>query len=75
VSSYSALPITVSTPEFPGNVKLFGPDEGRNSATVNAGAAIQWTPQIATYMATKGNWDGTITLPMQSQEASAFHFN
>jgi outer membrane autotransporter protein len=51
---YSALPITVSTPEFPGNVKLFGPDEGRNSAIVNAGAAIQWTPQISTYIGYQG---------------------
>ena len=51
---YSSQPITVSTPEFPGNVKLFGPDEGRNSAIVNAGAAIQWTPQIATYIGYQG---------------------
>jgi outer membrane autotransporter protein len=51
---YSALPITVSTPEFPGNAKLFGPDEGRNSAIINAGAAIQWSPQISTYIGYQG---------------------
>ena len=51
---YSALPITVSTPLFPGDIKLFGPDERRNSATINAGAAIQWTPQISTYIGYQG---------------------
>ena len=37
-----------------GQSKLFGPDEGRNSAIVSAGAAIQWTPQIATYVGYQG---------------------
>ena len=38
---YSNLPVTVSSPLFPGSsATIFGPNEGHDSAIVNAGAAV-----------------------------------
>jgi outer membrane autotransporter protein len=52
---YAALPITFSGPDFQGgSATTFGPDEGHDSAIVNAGAATQWTPRIATYLGYQG---------------------
>jgi len=52
---YSALPLTVSSVQFPGSsATLFGPSEGHDSAIVNTGAAIQWTPRISTYLGYQG---------------------
>lgn len=52
---YSALPITVSSPEFPGPSTTFsGPNEGHDSAIVNAGVGTQWTPTFSTYIGYQG---------------------
>lgn len=52
---YSALPITVSSVAFPGvAATLFGPSEGHNSAIINAGLGVQWTPKISTYVGYQG---------------------
>jgi len=52
---YSALPITVSAPVFGGLTEtLSGPSEGHDSAIINAGVGIQWTPRISTYVAYQG---------------------
>jgi outer membrane autotransporter protein len=54
-SFYSALPITVSSPLFPGQTEtLFGPSEGHDSAVINAGIGPQWTPRISTYVGYQG---------------------
>jgi hypothetical protein len=38
---YSNLPVTVSSPLFPGSsATIFGPNESHDSAIVNAGAAV-----------------------------------
>jgi outer membrane autotransporter protein len=52
---YSALPITVSSVAFPGvAATLFGPSEGHDSAIINAGLGVQWTPRISTYVGYQG---------------------
>ncbi len=52
---YSALPITVSAPVFGGETETsFGPSEGHDSAIINAGVGVQWTPRIATYVSYQG---------------------
>ena len=52
---YSALPLTVSAPVFGGaSATLFGPSEGHDSAIVTAGAGVQWTPRISTYVSYQG---------------------
>lgn len=52
---YSALPITVSSGEFPDqSTTLFGPSEGHDSAIVNAGAAFQFTSRFSTYLGYQG---------------------
>ncbi|MBV9671278.1 MAG: autotransporter domain-containing protein [Verrucomicrobia bacterium] len=52
---YSALPITFSTTDFQdASATTFGPGEGQDSAIINAGAAIQWTDRIATYLGYQG---------------------
>jgi fibronectin-binding autotransporter adhesin len=52
---YSALPITVSAPALGGaTATLFGPREGHDSAIVNAGLGVQWTPRISTYIGYRG---------------------
>ncbi|HWX19590.1 MAG TPA: autotransporter domain-containing protein [Candidatus Binatia bacterium] len=51
---YSALPLTVSSAEFPGSGKFSGPSEGHDSVIVNTGAAIQWTRRISTYLGYQG---------------------
>jgi outer membrane autotransporter protein len=35
-------------------VTLSGPNEGHDSAFINAGAAIQWTPQLSTFIGYQG---------------------
>jgi outer membrane autotransporter protein len=52
---YSSLPVTFSTAAFPGaSATVFGPDEGHDSAIINAGAGVQWTPRISTYVDYQG---------------------
>ena len=51
---YSALSITVSSAEFPGSATFSGPSEGYDSAIVNAGAALQLTPRLSTYLGYQG---------------------
>ncbi len=52
---YSALPLTISAPVFGGaSTTLFGPSEGHDSAIVTAGAGVQWTPRISTYVSYQG---------------------
>jgi outer membrane autotransporter protein len=52
---YSALPITVSSIQFPGAAAtLVGPNEGHDSAIINAGIGTQWTPRISTYVGYQG---------------------
>jgi outer membrane autotransporter protein len=53
---YSNLPITFSSVDFPGasSATVFGPHEGHDSAIINAGVGIQWTPRISTYFGYQG---------------------
>jgi outer membrane autotransporter protein len=52
---YSSLPITFGAAAFPGaSATFFGPDEGHDSAIINAGAGVQWTPRISTYVGYQG---------------------
>ncbi|MBV8587992.1 MAG: autotransporter outer membrane beta-barrel domain-containing protein, partial [Verrucomicrobia bacterium] len=52
---YSRLPITFSAAGFPGaSATAFGPDVGHDSFIINAGAGIQWTPRISTYIGYQG---------------------
>jgi outer membrane autotransporter protein len=52
---YSRLPITFSSVDFPGaSATTFGPQEGHDSAIINAGANVQWTPRISTYIGYQG---------------------
>jgi fibronectin-binding autotransporter adhesin len=51
---YSALPITA---QFTGSGNRFtvtGPEEGQDSALINAGVNLQWTPKIGTYIGYNG---------------------
>jgi hypothetical protein len=49
--SYSALPITVSSPLFPGQTQtFFGPSESHDSAVVNPLLDVQWTPRFSTFV-------------------------
>jgi hypothetical protein len=51
VPLYSALPITFSAVAFPGvTATAFGPNEGHDSAIINAGVGTQWTQRISTYV-------------------------
>jgi outer membrane autotransporter protein len=52
---YSNLPITASAPELGGATATFnGPNEGHDSLLINAGAGVQWTPRISTYIGYQG---------------------
>ena len=52
---YSALPITFSAANFPGvTATAFGPNEGHDSAIINAGVGAQWTPRISTFVGYQG---------------------
>ena len=52
---YSNLPITASAPELGGATATFnGPKEGHDSLLINAGAGVQWTPRISTYIGYQG---------------------
>ena len=52
---YSRLPITFSSPVFGGvSATAFGPQEGHDSAIINAGVGTQWTPRISTYVGYQG---------------------
>jgi outer membrane lipase/esterase len=52
---YSRLPITFTSVDFPGaSATVFGPHEGHDSASINAGASVQWTPRISTYFGYQG---------------------
>ena len=52
---YSSLPITFGAAAFPGaSATVFGPDESHDSAIINAGAGVQWTPRISTYVGYQG---------------------
>ena len=73
---YSALPITVSSVAFPGvAATLFGPSEGHNSAIINAGLGVQWTPKFRPMSVTRDNWDGIVTTrtPLPAVSVSAFN--
>jgi len=40
---------------FPGvAATFFGPSEGHDSAIINAGLGVQWTPRISTYVGYQG---------------------
>jgi outer membrane autotransporter protein len=52
---YTRLPITFSSAVFPGvSATAFGPQEGHDSAIINAGVGTQWTPRISTYAGYQG---------------------
>jgi outer membrane autotransporter protein len=52
---YSALPITASFASIPGPSATFvGPVEGHDSAVVDAGISVSWTPRISTYVSYNG---------------------
>ena len=54
---YSVLPITAGFAGIPEPTATFyGPSEGNDSAIVNAGVLVNWTPTIATYV----NYDGQL---------------
>ena len=54
---YSALPITAGFAGVPGpSGTFFGPSEGHDSAVVDAGISVQWTPTLSTYV----NYDGQL---------------
>jgi outer membrane autotransporter protein len=51
----SALPVTARLADIPGaSATIFGPSLGHDSAVVNAGVAVQWTPTISTYVSYDG---------------------
>jgi outer membrane autotransporter protein len=51
----SQLPISARLVDIPGTpVTVFGPSLGHDSAVVNAGVAVQWTPCISTYVSYDG---------------------
>jgi outer membrane autotransporter protein len=52
--SYSALPVTAQFEGGVGEFTVYGPSEGQDSALVNAGVNIQWTPSIGTYFGYNG---------------------
>ena len=51
---YSALPISVSSAEFPGSATFCGPSEGHDSAIINVGAALELSPRLSTYLGHQG---------------------
>jgi outer membrane autotransporter protein len=52
---YSALPISAQFASGAGSVfTVFGPAEGHDSASVNVGVNVQWTPTIGTYFGYNG---------------------
>jgi outer membrane autotransporter protein len=52
---YSALPITAGFAGVPGpSGTFFGPSEGHDSAVVDAGVSVQWTPTLSTYISYDG---------------------
>jgi outer membrane autotransporter protein len=52
---YTDLPISFGASSFPGvSVTVNGPREGRNSAIINSGFAIQWTPRLSTFIEYQG---------------------
>jgi outer membrane autotransporter protein len=52
---YSALPITAQFASGAGNAfTVVGPAEGHDSALINAGINVQWTPRIGTYFGYNG---------------------
>jgi outer membrane autotransporter protein len=51
---YSALPITVSSAEFPGSATFSGPSEGHDSVILNAVLGVQWTSRMSTYVGYQG---------------------
>jgi outer membrane autotransporter protein len=51
---YSALPITVSSAEFPGSAAFSGPSEGHDCAILKAGATFQFTPRLSSYLGYQG---------------------
>jgi outer membrane autotransporter protein len=52
--SYSALPVTAQFGGGVGEFTVYGPSEGQDSALVDAGVNIQWTPSIGTYFGYNG---------------------
>ena len=51
----SRLPVTFNAAAFPGvTATTFGPDLGHDSAIINAGVGVQWTPRISTYVGYRG---------------------
>ncbi len=52
---YSALPITAGFANISGPSATFlGPSEGHDSAVVDAGISVSWTPRISTYVSYDG---------------------
>ena len=52
---YSALPITAGFANISGPSATFlGPSEGHDSAVVDAGISVSWTPRISTYVSYNG---------------------
>jgi outer membrane autotransporter protein len=52
---YSTLPITAGFADISGPSATFlGPSEGHDSAVVNAGISVSWTPRISTYVSYNG---------------------
>jgi outer membrane autotransporter protein len=50
----SRLPVTAELTDFPGPVTVYGPSLGHDSVIVNAGASLQLTPTVSTYVSYDG---------------------
>jgi hypothetical protein len=62
----SRLPISVHLVDIPSPpITLFGPSLGHDSAVVNAGVAVQWTPSFSTYVSYDGSLVETGTIPTE----------
>ena len=52
---YSALPISANLVDIPSSpVAIFGPNLGHDSAVINAGLSVQWSPRLSTYVSYDG---------------------
>jgi outer membrane autotransporter protein len=56
---YSALPITGGFAGAPGPAgTFFGPREGHDSAVIDGGISVQWTPTLSIYISYDGQFGG-----------------
>lgn len=52
---YSALPISANLVDIPSSpVTIFGANLGHDSAVINAGLSVEWSPRLSTYVSYDG---------------------